>query len=234
VSGSTRAEWVATHLRHVPRDPALFVRALTHRSASSQNYERLEFLGDAVLSLLVSELLYAAYPGADEGDLSRLRARIVSEEPLAEMAQELAVGEQLVLGSGELRTGGFRRQSILADALEALCGALYLDGGFDAVRGALSGLLEARIAQLPPAANLKDAKTKLQEWLQARSMPPPNYSLLRAEGEPHAQTFWVECSIASLGVATQGVGHSRRRAEQVAAESALTRLPVAATASAVT
>jgi ribonuclease-3 len=234
VSEATIAAWVATQLRYVPRNPALFERALTHRSASSQNYERLEFLGDAVLSLLVSERLYAAYPNADEGDLSRLRAKIVSEEPLAEMALALAIGEQLVMGAGELRTGGFRRQSILADALEALCGALYLDGGFEAVRGGLTAMLDARIALLPPAANLKDAKTKLQEWLQARSILPPSYSLVRAEGEPHAQTFWVECSIGSLGITTQGVGHSRRRAEQMAAEMALAQLTPPSTAGATT
>lgn len=221
MSEASLAAWVAQHLRHAPRDIGLFERALTHRSASNLNYERLEFLGDAVLSLLVSERLYATYPNADEGDLSRLRARVVSEEPLAEMAIELALGERLVLGSGELRTGGFRRQSILADALEALCGALYLDGGFEAVRGAFGAQLEARIARLPPADSLKDAKTKLQEWLQGRSLPLPVYQVVRAEGEPHAQTFWVQCSVVACDVVTEGVGHSRRRAEQVAAESAL-------------
>jgi ribonuclease-3 len=221
MSESSLAAWVAQHLRHVPRDLALFERALTHRSASGLNYERLEFLGDAVLSVLVSERLYAAYPHADEGDLSRLRARVVSEEPLAEIALELALGERLVLGSGELRAGGFRRQSILADALEALCGALYLDGGFDAVRAGMGALLDARIAKLPPADSLKDAKTKLQEWLQGRSLPLPIYQVVRAEGEPHAQTFWVQCAVAACDVLTEGVGHSRRRAEQVAAEAAL-------------
>jgi ribonuclease-3 len=224
VTSATLDRWIETQLRHSPSDRSLFERALTHRSASSANYERLEFLGDAVLNLLVSERLYAAYPTADEGDLSRLRARIVSEEPLAAMALEMGVGEQLQLGAGELRSGGFRRQSILADALEALCGALYLDAGFDAVRSAVAARIDARVAELPPAELLKDAKTRLQEWLQGRSLPLPVYALTRAEGEPHAQVFWVQCSIVPLGIVTEGSGHSRRRAEQLAAESALQQL----------
>jgi ribonuclease III len=221
VTNEPLEDWSRAVLSHAPRDISLFQQALTHRSASSNNYERLEFLGDAVLSLIVSERLYALYPSADEGDLSRLRARVVSEEPLAEIAQSLGIGERLALGSGELKTGGFRRQSILADAFEALCGALYLDGGLDAVRRAFTPLLEQRIAALPPAESLKDSKTRLQEWLQARGLALPLYAVVKAEGEPHAQTFWVQCAVAAMNVSTEGVGHSRRRAEQVAAEAAL-------------
>jgi ribonuclease III len=213
--------WLLSRLGYAPRDTALFEQALTHRSASTNNYERLEFLGDAVINLIVSERLYALYPSADEGDLSRLRARVVSEEPLADIAQGLGLGERLALGSGELKTGGFRRQSILADAFEALCGALYLDGGLDAVRSAFAQHLEQRITALPPAESLKDSKTRLQEWLQARGLPLPVYSVVKAEGEPHAQTFWVQCAVAAMNVSTEGVGQSRRRAEQVAAEAAL-------------
>ena len=162
-----QAQLLASRLGYEPRDPALFVVALTHRSAEGPNNERLEFLGDSVLNLLLSERLYREFPAASEGDLSRLRARLVSEEPLAEIAQAMQLGELLLLGSGELKTGGFRRQSILADAFEALCGALYLDGGLDTVRAHLGPMFEPRIAALPEPSTLKDAKTRLQEHLQA-------------------------------------------------------------------
>ncbi len=224
MNAATLEQWVAQRFGYVPRDTALFERALTHRSASPRNYERLEFLGDSVLSLLVAERLYAWYPTADEGDLSRLRARIVSEEPLAEMAQACGLGDRLQLGAGELRSGGFRRQSILADAFEALCGAIYLDGGLDAARAALRGAIEARIAALPNPDELKDAKTRLQEYLQGRGLPIPNYSLVRAEGEPHAQVFVARCGVPVLGLTADGSGHSRRRAEQRAAEAVLMAL----------
>ncbi len=160
--------WVREHLEYEPLDPALFESALTHRSASGRNNERLEFLGDAVLNMVVAERLYQRFPSADEGDLSRLRARVVSAEPLAEIAQQLALGDALHLGSGELKTGGFRRQSILADALEAVIGAVYLDRGFESARAVVVRLFDPRIDAAPPPADLKDPKTRLQEWLQAR------------------------------------------------------------------
>jgi len=219
-----QAQMLAMRLGYQPRDLALFVVALTHRSAEGPNNERLEFLGDSVLNLLLSERLYREFPTATEGDLSRLRARLVSEEPLAEIAQDMKLGELLLLGSGELKTGGFRRQSILADAFEALCGALYLDGGLDTVRTRLGPLFEPRIAALPEPSTLKDAKTRLQEHLQANGNPLPVYAVKRTSGEPHAQTFLVSCVLTHAGMETEGEGPSRRRAEQVAAQAALQAL----------
>jgi ribonuclease-3 len=220
----SQAEALTARLGYEPRDRALFVVALTHRSAEGPNNERLEFLGDSVLNLLLSERLYREFPTATEGDLSRLRARLVSEEPLAGVAQELQLGELLRLGSGELKTGGFRRQSILADAFEALCGALYMDGGLEAVRERIGPLFESRIASLPEPSTLKDAKTKLQEHLQASGRPLPVYTVKSTSGEPHAQIFLVGCSVPHLQLETEGEGPSRRRAEQVAAQAALVRL----------
>jgi ribonuclease III len=199
----------------------LFCAALTHRSASGPNNERLEFLGDAVINLAIAQALYAAYPQADEGDLSRLRSRLVSAGPLAEIALEIGLGDALQLGAGELKTGGFRRESILADGLEAVCGAIFLDRGLDAVQAVVARLFASRIARLPDPHTLKDAKTRLQEYLQSRSVPLPGYSVLAVQGEDHAQTFTVSCEVAGLGLATQGEGSSRRRAEQEAAERML-------------
>jgi ribonuclease-3 len=220
-SGSSPVDWVRQRLGYEPRDPALFAEALTHRSASAPNNERLEFLGDAVLNLVVAERLFREFPEADEGDLSRLRARIVSSEPLAEAAQELALGDALQLGSGELKSGGFRRESILADAFEAVCGALYLDGGLAPARDFIISCFDARIAGLPAPESLKDAKTRLQELLQARGTSLPRYSVEHIEGEPHAQTFWVSCEVRELAITKHGSGSSRRRAEQEAAEHVL-------------
>lgn len=214
-------EWLQSKLQHEPRDISLFVAALTHRSSSGRNNERLEFLGDAVLNLVVAEQLYRRFPKADEGDLSRLRARIVSAEPLAEIATELGVGDVLQLGSGELKSGGFRRESILADAFEALVGAVYLDAGLEAARGLVERVVGLRVEQLPDAAELKDPKTRLQELLQARGLPLPSYRVLSVAGEPHLQTFSVQCDVPSLGRNAQGVGLSRRRAEQEAAQRLL-------------
>ena len=211
------AGWVRERLGYQPRDLALFRAALTHRSAPGENNERLEFLGDAVLNLLIAHRLYDAFPRATEGELSRLRARLVSREPLAEIALSLGVGDTLQLGSGELRSGGFRRQSILADALEALCGAVFLDGGLAAVEPLVTQLFAARIAALPDPEALKDAKTRLQEHLQSRSLTLPRYAILGVEGEDHAQIFRVSCEVPGLALRVEGVGSSRRRAEQQAA-----------------
>ena len=216
--------WVREALGYEPHNAALFAAALTHRSAAGPNNERLEFLGDAVLNLVVAHHLYESFPAASEGDLSRLRARIVSREPLAEVAAHLELGAVLQLGSGELKSGGFRRQSILADALEAVCGALFLDGGLAAAAAAIRRLLAPRIAALPDPATLKDAKTRLQEYLQGRSLTLPHYEVERVEGEPHAQTFRVSCAVAELGLRVHGGGTSRRRAEQAAAERMLRQI----------
>ena len=224
MTGGSQADKLAARLGYVPRDRDLFVIALTHRSADGPNNERLEFLGDSVLNLLLSERLYREFPTASEGDLSRLRARLVSEEPLAEVATQMQLGELLFLGSGELKTGGFRRQSILADAFEALCGALFLDGGLEAVRATLAPMFEARIGALPEPSTLKDAKTRLQEHLQANGWPLPVYAVKRTSGEPHAQIFLVSCAVAHVPIETEGEGPSRRRAEQVAAQAALQAL----------
>ena len=215
------AAWVRERLGYEPQDLALFRAALTHRSAPGANNERLEFLGDAVVNLAIAQRLYEAFPLATEGELSRLRARLVSREPLAEIAVSLGLGETLQLGSGELRSGGFRRQSILADALEALCGAIFLDGGLGAVEPIIARLFTARIAALPSPEALKDPKTRLQEYLQSRSLTLPRYLILGIEGEDHAQTFRVSCEVPGLALRVEGGGSSRRRAEQQAAQAML-------------
>lgn len=216
--------WVREHLEHEVREVELFVAALTHRSASGRNNERLEFLGDSVLNLLVAELLYERFPQAPEGDLSRLRASLVSAEPLATIAQQLAVGEVLQLGSGELKTGGFRRQSILADTLEALIGAVYLDAGLEAARRLVRRLWASALERLPQAESLKDSKTRLQEYLQARGHALPDYQLEAVSGEAHAQHFRVSCAVPALTLLASGEGSSRRRAEQQAAQQVLEQL----------
>ena len=208
-------------LGHEPRDPALFAAALTHSSVPGPNNERLEFLGDAVLSLVISRTLYEAFPRASEGDLSRLRSRVVSSEPLGKVAAELRLGEVLRLGPGELKSGGFRRESTLGDALEALIGAVFLDAGLAAAEQLIARLFAPIIAALPAPDALKDAKTRLQEYLQFRGLSLPVYVLERTEGEPHAQTFTVRCEVKQLGLTTGGRGSSRRKAEQEAAERLL-------------
>lgn len=205
-------------------DPALLETALTHRSAGHHNNERLEFLGDAVLGLVVAEALHARFPRASEGDLTRLRAALVREETLAAIARDLALGDSLHLGQGELRSGGHRRESILADAFEAVVAAIYLDGGLDACRAALMPLLEARIATLGDAAANKDPKTRLQEWLQGRGLGLPAYTLIETAGDDHRKTFFVRCSADALGLACVGEGGSRRAAEAHAASLVLERI----------
>ncbi|HXR50935.1 MAG TPA: ribonuclease III, partial [Steroidobacteraceae bacterium] len=204
-----------------------FLAALTHRSATDDNNERLEFLGDAVLGMVIAEELFRRFPDADEGDLSRLRSRLVSAGPLAQIGARIGIGAVLRLGSGELRTGGFRRESILADATEALFGAVYLDGSLAEVRTLVLRLYDAMIAELQPDTELKDSKTRLQELLQGRGEALPGYVLDAALGEPHAQTFEVRCVVHLSGEAqieAEGSGSSRRRAEQQAAAGMLERL----------
>jgi ribonuclease III len=220
----TSGEWSEARLGYRFGDPTLLDAALTHRSAGRGNYERLEFLGDAVLNFAVAVLVFHAYPDADEGDLSRYRASLVSGQSLAEAAAGLGLGEQLRLGSGELKTGGYRRGSILADALEALFGAVYVDGGLEAARGVIERLLADRLAGLPEADDLKDPKTRLQELLQARGERLPSYAVDEVSGEPHEHWFVASCEVAGLGLRERGAGTSRRRAEQVAAQRMLDAL----------
>lgn len=195
--------------------------ALTHRSYGSPNNERLEFLGDAALSLIIAEILYARFPRQDEGALSRLRANLVNGEVLARRARNLDLGEELLLGPGELKSGGYRRDSILAGALEALIGAAYLESGLDAARRLVQTVLGEEIESVSPDQAAKDPKTRLQEYLQARRMPLPEYRVLSVEGQDHAQLFRVECRVTGLDEALSGEGNSRRRAEQDAAGKAL-------------
>ncbi|MDQ0007859.1 ribonuclease-3 [Luteibacter jiangsuensis] len=208
---------------HSFRNPDLATLALTHRSAGRPNNERLEFLGDALLGVTVAELLFEAHPNASEGELSRLRAQLVNGQALAVIARELELGDILKLGPGELKSGGYRRDSILADAFEALVAAVYLDDGYDACRQVVRRLFMPRVAEIKRSS--KDAKTRLQEWLQGRGMPLPVYELTDSYGEDHAKIFDVSCSIDEPEpIRVEGRGGSRRAAEQDAAEAVLRRL----------
>jgi ribonuclease-3 len=213
-------------LGHRFADPKLLQRALTHRSFGIDHNERLEFLGDAVLNLAVSTLLFERFSGSDEGDLTRVRAHLVREESLHRAALTLALPAVLRLSEGEARGGGSQRPSILADALEALIGAIYLDGGFDPAVELVRRLFGELIAGSEADSWRKDAKTELQEWLQARRLPVPSYRIVATRGQAHAQTFEVECAVPVLSVAEPGEGRSRRTAEQEAARRLLARLVV--------
>jgi len=202
-------------------NPHLLNEALTHRSSSSTNYERLEFLGDSVLNLVVSSRLYELRPKAQEGDLSRMRARLVRGTTLAKIAAGIDLGKHLNLGEGERKSGGFRRASILADAFEAILGAMFLDGGFEACRSEILRHFDPLIEHLPDADDLKDAKTRLQEWLQARGRPLPQYDLVREEGADHAKRFTVLLHLPDDQRQVEATGASRRRAEQAAAAAIL-------------
>lgn len=206
------------------RRPELLQQALTHRSHGAVNNERLEFLGDSVLNCAVARALYDAFPDLPEGSLSRLRANLVRQETLAEIAVRMKLGDSLRLGEGELKSGGFRRPSILADALESLFGAIFLEAGFEVAQRVVRGLFDPLVAQIDPRASGKDAKTQLQELLQARHLPLPTYRLVSTEGEAHDQSFTVECVLAKLELVTRGVGKSRRAAEQEAARRACVAL----------
>jgi ribonuclease-3 len=202
-------------------DPQLLQAALTHRSAGPGNNERLEFLGDSVLNMIVAMRLYELHPEAQEGDLSRMRARLVRGATLGNVAASIGLGDRIRLGEGELKSGGFRRASILADAFEALLGAIFIDGGYESCRQVVLGLFDPLIAALPPPEELKDAKTRLQEWLQARGRPLPEYSLQREEGADHAKRFFVACRLTDDGTQAEETGRSRRKAEQAAAARVL-------------
>ena len=208
-------------LGHRFNNPELLRTALTHRSQSAKNNERLEFLGDSVLNCIIAGELYRRFPELAEGELSRVRAVMVRQQTLFERAEALQIGEQLQLGEGELRSGGKQRPSILADALEAIIGAIYIDDGFEAARRVVLRVFEPALRVADPSVLGKDAKTQLQELLQGRRIALPRYAIVATEGEAHRQRFRVECSIAQLEIKTQGEGASRRAAEQHAAELAL-------------
>ncbi len=202
----------------------LLESALTHRSVGKNNNERLEFLGDGVLNFIIAHHLFERFPGASEGELSRLRAHLVRGVTLAELARQYQLGDYLRLGPGEQKSGGFRRESILAGAMEAVIGAVYLDGGFAAAQKMVFAVYQDVLAGLSLEQGLKDPKTCLQEYLQSRGRPLPEYQVLSAEGDAHAQVFKVACILAEPMLSTEGVGDSRRKAEQAAAQAALVAL----------
>jgi ribonuclease III len=204
--------------------PGLLTRALTHRSFGADHNERLEFLGDAVLQTAVSALLYERFAGSDEGDLTRVRAHLVREDSLHRAALALGLPDVMRLSEGEARGGGANRPSILADALEAVIGAVFIDGGFEHAQSMVRLVFGEVIATTEVDRWTKDAKTELQEWLQARKLPVPAYTIVATRGQAHAQTFEVECAVATLGLAEQGEGRSRRAAEQEAARRMLATL----------
>lgn len=203
---------------------ALIQQAVTHRSFSGNNNERLEFLGDSVLNFIVAHQLYLSFPKLPEGDLSRLRAQLVKESSLCEIALTLSLKDHLKLGEGELKSAGWRRPSILADALEAIVGAVYLDGGFVAAEAVVLKLFAQKLSTIDPKAIDKDAKSQLQEYLQSKKIELPDYVVVSIEGEAHAQSFKVECVINKLNITTLGEGTSRRNAEQQAAQLAMEKI----------
>lgn len=203
------------------KNKSLFLQALTHRSAKGKHNERLEFLGDSILSFVISTDLYERFPKIDEGDLSRMRATLVKGKTLAEFGREFELSECLILGPGELKSGGFRRDSILADAIEALIGAIFLDSNIETINRLVLSWYQTRLASIVPGAGQKDAKTNLQEFLQGRKLSLPMYEVINVKGEAHNQEFTVECRCESLAKPAIGKGTSRRKAEQAAAQSAL-------------
>lgn len=202
-------------------DEDLLITALSHRSAGKRNYERLEFLGDAIIGFLIADALCTAFPQASEGELSRFRAELVQQATLAQLARQLRLGQALILGKGERKDGGAERDSILSDAFEAVVSALYLDAGLDACRQLILPLFEPAIKALVSGEAPKDAKTRLQEALQARRMALPQYSVIATEGQDHDQNFHVSCRLEALSIVTRGMGSNRKEAEQEAAGLAL-------------
>lgn len=217
-------ERLSQRLGYQFNDAALLQQALTHRSFSRKNNERLEFLGDAILNCTIAQQLYNRFPKAKEGQLSRLRAHLVKGETLAELGREFELGECLRLGSGELKSGGFRRDSILADAVEAIIGAISLDHSLEAAQNVIVHWFDHRLQELNLSDNIKDSKTRLQEFLQSKKAPLPHYSVREVTGEAHDQTFTVDCEVEGLEQPTVGAGNSRRIAEQEAARAALKAL----------
>ena len=208
-------------LDHAFADAGLLRQALTHRSYGTPHNERLEFVGDAILNCVVARALFDRFPELPEGELSRVRAHLVNKDMLAQVARRLGLGSAIRLGEGEFRSGGADRASILADAMEAVFGAVFLDGGYEAARGTIDAAYGDLLRDADPAVLGKDPKTRLQEWLQARRLPVPEYAIVATSGDAHAQRFAVECRIAGLGIVAAGSGSSRRIAEQDAALHAL-------------
>ncbi|THE58799.1 ribonuclease III [Vibrio parahaemolyticus] len=206
------------------KDAGLINLALTHRSANSKHNERLEFLGDSILSFVIADDLYHRFPKVNEGDMSRMRATLVRGHTLAELGREFDLGDYLKLGPGELKSGGFRRDSILADAVEAIIGAIYLDSDIEKVRSIVLSWYNSRLEAIKPGVSQKDPKTRLQEFLQGRRKPLPIYTVTNIKGEAHNQEFTVECEVAGVDKPVIGKGTSRRKAEQAAAETALEQL----------
>jgi len=209
--------WLKKSLAYTFADENLLRQALTHRSVNGPNNERLEFLGDAVLQVIVSDVVFEQKPDASEGQLSRLRSSVVRDVALADVALGLGLGEHLILGSGEKKSGGHRRDSILADTLEAIFGAVYLDAGFDAARQVICTAYGDRLQNMPDGADLRDPKSRLQELLQGRGLALPVYAMEKVTGKAHKQSFEVSCAIPELEVTTVGQGSTRRDAEQEAA-----------------
>ena len=210
-------------LGHVFRRPELLRQALTHRSYGADHNERLEFIGDSILNCAIALALYRRFPQLPEGELSRVRANLVNKDMLCRLARTADLGSAIRLGEGELKSGGASRPSILADALEAMFGAIFLDGGFDAADAAITRLYSGEIAAIDPGGLAKDPKTRLQEWLQGRKLAVPDYEVTAVRGESHLQTFDVVCRIPALDIAATGSGPSRRAAEQAAAAAAYER-----------
>ncbi len=206
------------------RDEALLIQSLTHRSAGSRNNERLEFLGDAILGFEIAENLCRQHPNASEGELSRARAQLVKRETLAGVARRLGLGDYLILGTGELRSGGQTRDSILSDTVEAIIAAVFMDADMESARALVRRILKQEIEAISPEAQPKDSKTQLQEYLQARGKTLPVYEVISVEGSAHEQLFVVECRVDSLGLTERGEGSSRRRAEQEAAFKVLSNI----------
>jgi ribonuclease-3 len=217
-------EALSARLGYAFAKPALLAQALTHRSFGAQHNERFEFIGDAVLNCVIAAALFTRFPQMPEGELSRARAGLVNRDMLARVALRIDIGPHLLLGEGELRSGGASRPSILADALEAVFGAVFLDRGFDSARDVILVTFGDILDDPADTVLAKDPKTSLQEWLQARRMPVPDYVVVETAGEAHAQTFAVECRIAALSIVAHGEGSSRRSAEQDAAQHALTQI----------
>jgi ribonuclease III len=215
------------NINYVFEQPKLLLRALTHRSYSQTHYERLEFLGDSVLNCAIAKHLYDNFTNLPEGDLSRLRSNLVNQQTLFTLAQQLELGDLLLLGEGERKSAGHRRPSILADSMEAIFGAVFLDGGFDAAQQVVLNVYLPYMARIDIRSLGKDAKTLLQEYLQGRKLALPEYTVIATEGEAHSQLFRVECRITPLDLATLGEGSSRRSAEQAAAEAAYRKLTLA-------
>ncbi|AWK43019.1 ribonuclease III [Photorhabdus laumondii subsp. laumondii] len=202
----------------------LLIQALTHRSASSKHNERLEFLGDSILSFVIANALYHRFPRVDEGDMSRMRATLVRGNTLAELAREFELGECLRLGPGELKSGGYRRESILADTVEALIGAIFLDSDIQSIERIILSWYETRLNEISPGDKQKDPKTRLQEYLQGHHLPLPSYLVVMVRGEAHDQEFTIHCQVSGIEQPVKGTGSSRRKAEQAAAEQALKQL----------